>query len=148
MFSLISLSGQYLLYCGVSALQSVLNLISLTVICFSSLLMIQMNSTGLSISKHLCHFSYFKVTVGKVFYTFFFCFRWEAGQVLARKLMLSLVGDFQQGKPLVLNPKFVQGLRSILGDSNLDKVWPVFLPHLPPLVCEEGGGRRFTHQSR
>ncbi|KAI9401268.1 hypothetical protein POPTR_001G102126v4 [Populus trichocarpa] len=35
--------------------------------------------------------------------------------------MLSLVADFQQGKPLVLNPKFVQGLRSILSDSNLDK---------------------------
>ncbi|KAH8513412.1 hypothetical protein H0E87_006614 [Populus deltoides] len=47
--------------------------------------------------------------------------RWEAGQVLARKLMLSLVVDFQQGKPLVLNPKFVQGLRSILCDSSLDK---------------------------
>lgn len=47
--------------------------------------------------------------------------RWEAGQVLARKLMLSLVADFQQGKPLVLNPKFVQGLRSILCDSSLDK---------------------------
>lgn len=47
--------------------------------------------------------------------------RWEAGQVLARKLMLSLVADFQQNKTLVLNPKFVQGLRSILSDSSLDK---------------------------
>ncbi|KAG6781087.1 hypothetical protein POTOM_013970 [Populus tomentosa] len=47
--------------------------------------------------------------------------RWEAGQVLARKLMLSLVVDFQQGKPLVLKPKFVQGLRRILCDSSLDK---------------------------
>ncbi|KAH8521990.1 hypothetical protein H0E87_002856 [Populus deltoides] len=47
--------------------------------------------------------------------------RWEAGQVLARKLMLSLVADFQLGKPLVPNPKFVQGLSSILSDSNLDK---------------------------
>ncbi|XP_062146073.1 puromycin-sensitive aminopeptidase [Alnus glutinosa] len=47
--------------------------------------------------------------------------RWEAGQVLARKLMLSLVADFQQNKPLVLNLNFVQGLRSILGDSSLDK---------------------------
>ncbi|KAJ6426570.1 hypothetical protein OIU84_022216 [Salix udensis] len=47
--------------------------------------------------------------------------RWEAGQVLARKLMLSLVMDFQQGRPLALNPKYVQGLRSILSDSNLDK---------------------------
>ncbi|XP_058082015.1 puromycin-sensitive aminopeptidase [Magnolia sinica] len=47
--------------------------------------------------------------------------RWEAGQVLARKLMLTLVADFQQNKPLVLNPKFVDGLKSILGNSSLDK---------------------------
>ncbi|XP_024004057.1 puromycin-sensitive aminopeptidase isoform X2 [Eutrema salsugineum] len=47
--------------------------------------------------------------------------RWEAGQVLARKLMLNLVSDFQQNKPLVLNPKFVQGLGSVLSDSSLDK---------------------------
>lgn len=52
-----------------------------------------------------------------------FCiFRWEAGQVLARKLMLNLVSDFQQNKPLVLNPKFIQGLGSVLSDSSLDKV--------------------------
>lgn len=43
--------------------------------------------------------------------------------MLARKLMLSLVADFQQNKPLVLNPKFLHGLRSILSDSSLDKVW-------------------------
>lgn len=36
--------------------------------------------------------------------------------------MLSLVADFQQNKPLVLNPKFVDGIRSILSDSSLDKV--------------------------
>ncbi|KHF98808.1 Aminopeptidase N [Gossypium arboreum] len=47
--------------------------------------------------------------------------RWESGQVLARKLMLSLVADFQQSKPLTLNPKFVQGLKSILCDPILDK---------------------------
>ncbi|CAI0476153.1 unnamed protein product, partial [Linum tenue] len=47
--------------------------------------------------------------------------RWEAGQLLARNLMLTLVADFQQNKPLVLNPKFVQGLKSILIDSSLDK---------------------------
>ncbi|XP_030480896.1 puromycin-sensitive aminopeptidase [Cannabis sativa] len=47
--------------------------------------------------------------------------RWEAGQVLARKMMLSLVADFQQNKQLVLNPQFVHGLRSILSDSSLDK---------------------------
>ncbi|XWS49969.1 hypothetical protein CRYUN_Cryun12cG0047900 [Craigia yunnanensis] len=47
--------------------------------------------------------------------------RWEAGQLLGRKYMLSLVADFQQNKPLALNPKFVQGLRSILSDTSLDK---------------------------
>ncbi|XP_062191518.1 puromycin-sensitive aminopeptidase-like [Phragmites australis] len=47
--------------------------------------------------------------------------RWEAGQILARKLMLSLVADFQQQKTLVLNPKFVDGLRSILCNTSLDK---------------------------
>ncbi|KAF9600926.1 hypothetical protein IFM89_014053 [Coptis chinensis] len=47
--------------------------------------------------------------------------RWEAGQVLARKIMLSLVSDFQQNKPLVLNQKFVHGLKSILCDTSLDK---------------------------
>ncbi|MBA0554675.1 hypothetical protein Golob_013768 [Gossypium lobatum] len=47
--------------------------------------------------------------------------RWEAGQLLARKLMLSLVAVFQQNKPLALNPRFVQGLRSILCDTGLDK---------------------------
>lgn len=42
--------------------------------------------------------------------------------MLARKLMLQLVADHQQNKPLVLNSKFVEGLRSILSDSSLDKV--------------------------
>ncbi|KAF3788606.1 hypothetical protein EJ110_NYTH20736 [Nymphaea thermarum] len=47
--------------------------------------------------------------------------RWEAGQTLARKLMLTMVSDFEQNKPLKLNPKFVDGIRSILSDSSLDK---------------------------
>lgn len=36
--------------------------------------------------------------------------------------MLSLVADFQQNKPLALNPQFVHGIRCILSDSTLDKV--------------------------
>ncbi|KAG8087612.1 hypothetical protein GUJ93_ZPchr0010g8359 [Zizania palustris] len=47
--------------------------------------------------------------------------RWEAGQLLARKLMLSLVADFQQQQTLSLNPKFVDGLRTILRNTSLDK---------------------------
>lgn len=50
------------------------------------------------------------------------CFSWEAGQILGRKLMLSLVADFQQNKSLALNPQFVHGFRCILRDSSLDKV--------------------------
>ncbi|XP_068655768.1 puromycin-sensitive aminopeptidase-like [Aristolochia californica] len=47
--------------------------------------------------------------------------RWEAGQLLARKLMLNHVTDSQENKELTLNPKFVDGLKRILCDSNLDK---------------------------
>lgn len=47
--------------------------------------------------------------------------RWEAGQILARKLMLNLVDDFQHNKPLVLNSSFVDGFKRILSDSSLDK---------------------------
>lgn len=47
--------------------------------------------------------------------------RWEAGQILGRKLMLSLVADFQQNKPLQLNAQFVDGFKSILCNNNLDK---------------------------
>ncbi|KAF1872543.1 hypothetical protein Lal_00016845 [Lupinus albus] len=47
--------------------------------------------------------------------------RWEAGQILARKLMLNLVDDFQHDKPLVLNPNFVDGFKRILSNSSLDK---------------------------
>ncbi|KAF1872733.1 hypothetical protein Lal_00016570 [Lupinus albus] len=47
--------------------------------------------------------------------------RWEAGQILARNLMLNLVDDFQHDKPLVLNPNFVDGFKRILSNSSLDK---------------------------
>lgn len=55
--------------------------------------------------------------------------RWEAGQILARKLMFSLVADFQQQKTLALNTKFVDGLRAILRSTSLDKVI-IVLPQL------------------
>lgn len=41
---------------------------------------------------------------------------------MGRKLILNLVADFQQNKSLVLNPKFVDGIKRILKDSSLDKV--------------------------
>lgn len=51
--------------------------------------------------------------------------------------MLSLVSDFQQNKPLVLNPKFVRGLKSILCDLSLDKVCAFFF-FLPSLFKWQG----------
>ena len=44
-----------------------------------------------------------------------------AGQTLARKLMLSLVDKAQHNQPLSVDPKFVNGLRSLLCNSSLDK---------------------------
>lgn len=46
---------------------------------------------------------------------------WEVGQLMAKKMMSSLVVDFQQNRPLVSNPKFIHGLRNILGESHLGK---------------------------
>ncbi|GLT90872.1 hypothetical protein SLE2022_087880 [Rubroshorea leprosula] len=57
--------------------------------------------------------------------------RWEAGQILARKLMLSLVADFQQNKTLALNANFVHGLKSILSDASLDKEFIAMAITLP-----------------
>lgn len=62
----------------------------------------------------------------------FKCTSWESGQVLSRKLMLGLVADFQQNKPLALNSQFVHGMRSILSDTSLDKV--MFLSPLPVFI--------------
>lgn len=36
--------------------------------------------------------------------------------------MLNLVSDVQQNKPLVLNREFLNGVKSILCDTSLDKV--------------------------
>ncbi|KMZ64415.1 putative Aminopeptidase [Zostera marina] len=47
--------------------------------------------------------------------------RWEAGQVLSRKVMLGLVDDFQRNQPLKLNPNFITGIKSLLCSSCLDK---------------------------
>ncbi|CAI8591012.1 unnamed protein product [Vicia faba] len=57
--------------------------------------------------------------------------RWEAGQILARKLMLNLVDDFQNNKPLVLNSNFVGGFKRILTDSSLDKEFVAKAINLP-----------------
>jgi aminopeptidase N len=47
--------------------------------------------------------------------------RWEAGQTLGRKLILNLVTLQQKGEKLSVDDAFIEGLRSILIDSSLDK---------------------------
>ncbi len=47
--------------------------------------------------------------------------RWEAGQTLGRKLMLNLVTLQQKGEKMRVDDAFIEGLRSILIDSSLDK---------------------------
>lgn len=65
--------------------------------------------------------SFWPEPYGKVM-LIFYLLSWEAGQTLARKLMLHLVDDFQNDKPLFLDTKFVEGFKRILSDSSLDKV--------------------------
>jgi aminopeptidase N len=47
--------------------------------------------------------------------------RWEAGQTLSRKLMLNLVTSQQKGEKLSVNTAFIDGIRSTLTNSSLDK---------------------------
>lgn len=48
--------------------------------------------------------------------------RWEAGQTLSRKLMLDLVSAQQKGEKLSVDSAFIEGIRSTVTDSSLDKV--------------------------
>ncbi|XP_024529079.1 puromycin-sensitive aminopeptidase [Selaginella moellendorffii] len=47
--------------------------------------------------------------------------RWEAGQTMGRKLMLDLIPKAQRNEQLAVPSAFVEGMRSILNDSSLDK---------------------------
>ncbi|MBX3465980.1 MAG: aminopeptidase N [Planctomycetes bacterium] len=46
--------------------------------------------------------------------------RWDAGQELATKLLLGLAADAQAGRPLALDPAFVEAFRRVLTDARLD----------------------------
>ncbi|KAG0609811.1 hypothetical protein M758_7G015800 [Ceratodon purpureus] len=47
--------------------------------------------------------------------------RWEAGQTLSRKLMLDLVSAQQKGEKLSVDSAFIEGIRSTIMDTSLDK---------------------------
>jgi len=57
--------------------------------------------------------------------------RWEAGQTLASQLMLGLVAEHQAGKPLTLEPAFIEAIRRVLDDPNLDRMFAAQMLGLP-----------------
>lgn len=46
--------------------------------------------------------------------------RWEASQQIATKIMLNLVADYQQGKPLSLQADFIEAVRQLLTAKHID----------------------------
>jgi aminopeptidase N len=46
--------------------------------------------------------------------------RWEAGQSLALKELLRMLGDYRQGRPSALTPKYVTSWRQALNDRSAD----------------------------
>ncbi len=60
--------------------------------------------------------------------------RWEAGQTLAVKEMLRMLGDLEQGRQFALSPKFVTAWRHALDDREAD---PSLLTQLLTLPSEQ-----------
>ncbi len=57
--------------------------------------------------------------------------RWDAGQQLAAKFLLTLVGDHQAGKALALDRKFIESFRKTLESAMPDKAFQAFALTLP-----------------
>ena len=51
-----------------------------------------------------------------------FC-RWEAGQILATRILLALIADWQAGRELTLDPAFVTAFRSVLVGGGGDRAF-------------------------
>jgi aminopeptidase N len=66
--------------------------------------------------------------------------RWEAGQRLACRLLLKLVGDYQAARPLVLPPEFVSLYGNILKESSD----PAFMARLLVLPTEKYLGEQMA----
>ncbi|KAI3407829.1 Xyloglucan endotransglucosylase/hydrolase [Psidium guajava] len=63
------------------------------------------------------------------------------------KLMFTLVADFQQKKPSVLNPTFLYGLGSILQDPSLEREFVAKAITVPGAVCSGAIEREVTNPS-
>ncbi len=57
--------------------------------------------------------------------------RWDAGQQLAVKMILDLVHDYQQGKPLALDNLFINAFRETLESGMEDKAFQAYALTLP-----------------
>eukprot|EP00850_Spirogloea_muscicola_P016868 SM000140S00617 [mRNA] locus=s140:328743:335330:+ [translate_table: standard] len=57
--------------------------------------------------------------------------RWEAGQSMARKLMLALVEQHQHGESISVPASFIQAFRSLASDPSLDKAFLARAMSLP-----------------
>jgi aminopeptidase N len=57
--------------------------------------------------------------------------RWDAGQQLAVKLLLDLIRDHQQGKPLSLAQSFIDAFGKTLASNMHDKAFQAFCARAP-----------------
>ncbi len=57
--------------------------------------------------------------------------RWEAGQQLAVQVLQELIGQQQRGEPMLLDPRLVTALRSVLENHSLDSAMVAEMLSLP-----------------
>ena len=57
--------------------------------------------------------------------------RWDAGQQLSVQVLQELIGQHQKGEALVLDPRLVTALRSVLGNEQLDQAMVAEMLSLP-----------------
>ncbi len=57
--------------------------------------------------------------------------RWEAGQLLAVRVLQGLIADVQAGRPLALDPAFIAIYRQLLQTQGLDQTYQAYLLLLP-----------------
>ena len=57
--------------------------------------------------------------------------RWDAGQQLSVQVLQTLIGQYQRGETLVMDPRLVEALRSVLTNPQLDQAMVAEMLSLP-----------------
>ena len=57
--------------------------------------------------------------------------RWDAGQQLSVQVLQTLIGQYQRGETLVMDPRLVEALRSVLANPQLDQAMVAEMLSLP-----------------